>query len=499
MPKSFAFALRGRSGGADVEIHGDGSTTGSLRAAGGGSSRDYVCVDGSLCSEGQRKVGEVVIQTKLTEGSLFAGIMGFALGAKNAGIKSRWASEIDKFAIQVAQAHFPEVTQIGDVTKVDGAKIEPVDILTFGSPCQDLSVANAGREGLEGSRSALFFEAVRIIREMREETNGRYPRIAVWENVPGALSSHKGEDFRQVIESLVRVVEPQAVVPTPRSGRWANSGMVRGRGWSLAWRILDAQYFGVPQRRRRIFVVVDFGHERADEILLEREGVCGDSATGGKTQTDASPASRSGATCSADGRVSGTLLGSAAGLARAAGCASELDFLVPDTVNALTRGFGKGGADDNAAQAGWHKPTGDPLDTPAPGDKAACITTRTGGRYDADTETLEPTSPSGELPAVDCDCRNLRETSLSGTLQAKESGSYSLNYTNPVRVYNRVRRLTPRECERLQGFPDDWTAFGSDTSRYKACGNAVAVPVVTWIMRRISAYLAEVDNDADAA
>ena len=155
---------------------------------------------------------------------------------------------------------------LGDITQINGAEIEPVDIITFGSPCQDLSVAGK-RDGLEGKRSNLFYQAVRIIREMREATNGVYPRIAVWENVPGAFSSNGGQDFRSVLEEIT-----EAEIPMPKSGRWATAGMVRGNGRSAAWRVLDAQYFGIAQRRKRIFLVCDFAGQRAGEILFECEG-----------------------------------------------------------------------------------------------------------------------------------------------------------------------------------------------------------------------------------
>lgn len=385
----------------------------------------------------------------LTLGSLFDGIGGFPLAATRCGVDPRWASEIEPFPVEVTTHHFPTMKHLGDVTAIRGDQVEPVDIITFGSPCQDLSVAGK-REGLDGARSGLFYEAIRIIDEMRRETSGRHPRIALWENVPGALSSNKGEDFRAVIEAFVNLVEPSAQVPVPRSGRWATAGMVRGGGWSLSWRVLDAQHFGVPQRRRRIFVIVDFGSERADEILFERQGVSGNSSTGDEARKGAAVDTASGAGGDGFPRVSGTLLASGAGLNRPAGCASEVDLLVP------------------VAAAHPYE------------DIAKCVTAGTGKRYDYDTETLGPTS---QVVAVDV--RNLRETDVAGTLQAKSSGGYSLNYINPVRVEHRVRRLTPRECERLQGFPDDWTAGGSDSKRYKALGNSVAVPVVEWIMRRI--------------
>lgn len=159
---------------------------------------------------------------------------------------------------------------LGDITKIHGDEIEPVDCITFGSPCQDLSIAGR-RAGLAGERSGLFMEAVRIIKEMRSSTNGLCPTFAIWENVPGAFSSNNGEDFRAVLEELARVEQPNAVIPRPpRGGRWSKAGAIAGNGWSLAWRQLDSQYFGVAQRRKRIALILDLGGQRAGEILFER-------------------------------------------------------------------------------------------------------------------------------------------------------------------------------------------------------------------------------------
>ena len=217
----------------------------------------------------------MITAKQLTLGSLFDGIGGFPLAGKYAGIRPVWASEIEPFPIRVTEKRLPEMKHYGDIHTLHGARLEPVDVITFGSPCQDVSVAGR-REGLSGGRSGLFFEAIRIIREMREATNGEYPRWAVWENVPGALSSHDGEDYRQVLESLVRIKDPEADVPLPAGGRWLPAGEIMGDGYSLAWRILDAaQGWGVAQRRRRIFAVLDLDGQRAGEVLFESEGVSG--------------------------------------------------------------------------------------------------------------------------------------------------------------------------------------------------------------------------------
>lgn len=208
----------------------------------------------------------------LTLGSLFDGAGTCPLAAMMCGIKPVWSSEIEKYPLQVTAARFPDVIQLGDITKINGGEIPPVDIISFGSPCQDLSVAGK-RAGLDGERSGLFMEAVRVIKEMRQATNGMGARIAVWENVPGAFSSNKGEDFRIVLEELCKVKDCNASVPRPAGGgKWSDAGEIVADGYSLAWRVLDAQYWGVPQRRRRIFLVADFDGERAGEVLFEREG-----------------------------------------------------------------------------------------------------------------------------------------------------------------------------------------------------------------------------------
>lgn len=219
--------------------------------------------------------------------SLFDGSGGFGLAGAMCGIKPVWASEIEPYPIAVTTSRFKDVKHMGSVTDINGGEVEPVDIITFGSPCQDLSIAGK-RAGLkheangdgETTRSGLFMEAVRIIKEMREKTNGKYPTFAVWENVPGAFSSNKGEDFRIVLEELVKIAEPTAVMPGVPKGGWAYADYYCGDGWSIAYRVFDAQYWGVPQRRKRIYLVLDLGGRRAKEILFERKGLRGYFAEG---------------------------------------------------------------------------------------------------------------------------------------------------------------------------------------------------------------------------
>jgi len=222
-----------------------------------------------------------------TLGSLFDGIGGFPLAAIRNGITPVWASEIEAFPIEVTRLRFPEMRHFGDITKLDGAKLPPVDIITGGSPCQDLSVAGQ-RAGLAGERSGLFMEQIRIVKEMRcaDERNGRAahavrPRYMVWENVPGAFSSANGEDFRAVLEETCRIADVGISVPRPPGGAWKPAGVILGEQFSVAWRVLDAQYWGVPQRRKRIYLVADFGGYTAPKILFEQESLFGDTAPGG--------------------------------------------------------------------------------------------------------------------------------------------------------------------------------------------------------------------------
>ncbi len=212
---------------------------------------------------------------RLTLGSLFDGSGGFPLGGVLCGIEPVFASEVEPFPIRVTTKRFPNMKHTGDVSKLDGASLPPVDIITFGSPCQDMSVAGK-RAGLDGSRSNLFYEAIRIVKEMRCATNGKYPRFIVWENVPGAFSSNKGADFKAVLESVCSVKADSVSIPVPPKGKWTGAGHIDvADGFDIAWRTVDAQYWGVPQRRRRIYLVADFSGGCAGKILFESEGLSG--------------------------------------------------------------------------------------------------------------------------------------------------------------------------------------------------------------------------------
>ena len=233
---------------------------------------------------------------QLTLGSLFSGSGGFELGGLLAGMKPVWNSDIEPFAVRVTTKRLPDVKHYGDVSTLNGAELEPVDVITFGSPCQDLSIAGKRAGIQDGARSNLFFQAIRIIKEMREATHGKSPRFIVWENVPGAFTSNGGEDFRAVLEAIVGIVEEEASpLPAPVQGKWPTADLLVGDGWSIAYRVLDSQYWGVPQRRKRIFVVGDLAGPRAPAILFDSEGVSGYSPEGFRAWQRAANGAQAGA------------------------------------------------------------------------------------------------------------------------------------------------------------------------------------------------------------
>ena len=236
---------------------------------------------------------------RLTLGSLFSGSGGFELAGIMSGITPVFNSEIEPFAIRVTTKRLPQVKHYGDVSALKGAELPPVDIITFGSPCQDMSIAGK-RSGLDGSRSSLFYEAIRIVKEMRCATNGEKPRFIVWENVPGAFSSNKGADFKAVLESVIGVAEPSAEVPAPDQKGWPDADYYLGDRWSVAYRVLDAQGWGVPQRRKRIYLVADFAGQSAPKVLFESEGVSGYSAAGFRAWQRAASGAEGGAGAAGD-------------------------------------------------------------------------------------------------------------------------------------------------------------------------------------------------------
>lgn len=501
---------------------------------------------------------------------------------------------------------------LGDITKIHGDQIEPVDCITFGSPCQDLSIAGK-RLGFDGNRSVLFLDAARIIKEMRKATNGMYPTFAVWENVPGAFSSNGGEDFRTVLEELARIAQPDVSIPRPsgRGGRWSKAGAIAGNGWSLAWRQLDAQYWGVPQRRKRIALVVDFGGQRAPEILFERTSLSGNpdesiptwKSVAGLAKNCAAGNDRvvgAGYFCNGDGkagcgraeadgkgkgkteeRASGDKCCEAAAysLKIRSGCAGggkgalvqtekvgTLSTLQDQTLfqpvyclagNIIDRSETAGanglGVKENQSY------TLNTIDRPAVAysiNSLASNSMKSANPHSGFNETnvsrtldcsdQNPAKNQGGLVIVQAsvfDARgngdgkivptitgshesnitdytaiaverktfneqsfsHYKESDKSSTLKAKAgnigNGSECMIAEKTIRWI--VRRLTPVECERLQGFPDNYTNIGdwtdskgkkrkyADSPRYKALGNSIALPQWFWLVQKMRPYLKE--------
>ena len=582
----------------------------------------------------------------LTLGSLFDGIGGFPLAGVRQGFTPAWASEIEPFPIEVTKIRFPEMLHMGDITKLQGAELTPVDVVCGGSPCQDLSVAGK-RAGLQGERSGLFMEQIRVIKELRaydartkrtDDTVRLRPRYMVWENVPGAFSSSDGEDFRAVLEETCRIADSTVSVPRPPGGVWRSAGAILGDQFSLAWRVYDAQYWSVPQRRKRIYLVADFGGYTAPQILFKQDSLLGDSAAGEETRQGASSCAEagtgdsgrspvrigedsepiafacnqrdevrnlhdlSGAIQAQPGMKQQTFIAafSAGQGAKTGGIgyqeecaptpkASESgSSMVPSILCLNDQGGSRMDVTENItatlrAQMDGHPPLvmnnqpelyenhGIDSRYTGPHEVAPTMFARygTGGNNQplitqsvalSDSESDEPPNAETyciagniidrqdhnggngmgfqpnisytlntadrhcvfsqqrsdeyvsndvvstqsarqykdstdlvcEMDVAGLDCRNGTENGdLSGTLQSKTDGGYSLNNVHPVRIGKLIRRLTPLECERLQGFPDQWTDIpgASDSARYKALGNSVAIPCVEHVLRGIAYFL----------
>ena len=455
---------------------------------------------------------------------------------------------------------------LGDITLIKGNEAPVVDVIIGGSPCQDLSVAGK-RAGLAGERSGLFMEQIRVIKEMREhdKLSGRAgvdvrPRYGIWENVPGALSSpgkgHAGEDFAAVLEEFIRVAEPEAPdVHVPEKG-WPTSGCFwdeMGK-WSVAWRILDAQFWGVPQRRRRIALVADFGGLSAPEILFVRESVSGNIEPGKpkwkETSGDAGEGTGGAVPCTL--KIRGGCNGGGKGaliqeyksatlstlqdqtlfqpVAVIASCAANAEITDGSVSPCLLARAGTGGnnmpsvafkayqkvIDQNILddQGGSQITVRDDGKSPTlraemHGNvpcvmEAHAFEMQAFGQYKdsgrASSLKARDYKDATDLVVAGVNCRNNTEyPEMNGTLQAKANGGFSYNCNTVVRINNIVRRLTPLECERLQGFPDDWTDIGewvdskgkkhkeADSPRYKALGNSIAIPPWKWVLKRLCA------------
>lgn len=413
---------------------------------------------------------------QITVGSLFDGIGGWCIAAERNGAVPIWSSEIEPFCVEVTKKHFPNVMQLGDIRKIKGDKIPPVDIICAGSPCQDLSVAGK-REGLKGERSGLFRTANDIVSDMLNATSGKYPKYFIWENVLGAFSSNKGRDFQAVLSEIT-----QADIPMPKSGRWARSGMVRSKRCHIAWRVLDAQYWGVPQHRERIFLIACFGNRGGrPEVLFESESMPRNPAESQSkkealTRT-AVPSTETSVYDIGNGQTNSIRMREKTGARNQGGiCISILDMTHAQdvirerndgTVQTLNNRMGTGGNQVPLIYT-FNRDASIKNNMPI---------------YEDKTSTLKSSTRLAVVYAIDC--RNSRLSQISMTLQAKNQGGYSLNYQNPIIVKDYVRRLTPLECERLQGLPDNWTEGGSDTARYRAIGNGMAQPCADYVMSKV--------------
>lgn len=399
---------------------------------------------------------------------------------------------------------------LGDITKIDGAKVSPVDVITGGSPCQDLSIAGR-RAGLAGQRSGLFMEQIRIVKEMRSATANDdirlvRPRYMVWENVKGAFSSNGGRDFQAVLTEIAKISDPGCPdVPLPEKGRWSKSGCLLGDGFSIAWRLHDAQFWGVPQRRKRISLVADFAGHSAPEILFERKGLCRDSeevrdqAQGAAADAEGSVGETSGTVMEMQPPIDAQLYENHGKEARYTGPLKTAPTVVAQ--------YGTGGNNTPLVLqvAYWissYKSNAMMSDNPH------------SGIYEAETSrTLDlnggyPGCNQGGIAVVG-KCYHSSKASYMTKFDSSEAMDtlVATDYKDPpcvaVAPHYIVRRLTPLECERLQGYPDGWTDIGdwidskgkkhkgdSDNPRYKALGNSLALPFWFWLMRRIAAQYA---------
>ena len=436
---------------------------------------------------------EKIARIQLTLGSLFDGSGGFPLGACMNNIVPVWASEIEPFPIRVTTKWFPYMKHYGNITQIKGSEIEPVDIISFGSPCTDLSVAGK-RAGLEGEQSSLFFQAVRIIKEMRSKTDGKYPRFVVWENVLGAFSSGKGQDFLSVIEEICKIKDCKISIPMPEGRKWMPAGEVVGDGFSVAYRTLDAQFWGVPQRRRRIYLVADFTGECAGKVLFEFEGLSGYSPQSFCAWKRNSSGSENGVGISgteeygdlnvdreevctyafepgAVAKLGGHFWEECTGTLRSHMGYNQLAVSIghypQDSRLKLSKGgivqtlcsrLGTGGDNVPIVLCCTEQSENLPLPCFALQGNMIGRAEKNGPQGDGINEDLCFTLNVTDHHAVAYDCRNHKANDTSATLQAKSNGGFSLNYINPVVCMEpyAVRHLTPSECAVLQGFPPCW-------------------------------------------
>lgn len=414
---------------------------------------------------------------------------------------------------------------LGDIAKINGFGIPVVDCITGGSPCQDLSIAGK-RAGLAGERSGLFMEQIRVIKEMRHgngTSNMARPRFMVWENVPGAFSSNRGEDFRVVLEETARIAEPGAVIPRPE--KWTHAGCVLGDGWSIAWRLHDAQFWGVPQRRKRIALVADFGGMSAPEVLFERKGLRRDTETGGTQGEETSGGAGDGASCTG-WRIKGNAIDRDTNM-NGRWANEDVSFTL-DAADRHGVAYGFKAGQSMAGSIGYQLECAATLSSKCSGTEPTVFDARgngdgiippalTGGHQNLVTDYTALCVGNGQLNQISMaeqantlDAMHDQQMVLcygldsnkngykeqAGAPQSHEIGGMTEMCCDRAMA---IRRLTPLECERLQGYPDGWTDIGewvdgkgkirrtSDTARYKALGNSIALPFWFWLLRRISA------------
>lgn len=537
---------------------------------------------------------------EITMGSLFSGSGGFELAGSIFGIRPIWASEIEPFPILVTTKNFPEMKHLGDINKLNGADLEPVTIIAGGSPCQDMSIAGK-REGLDGSRSNLFREQIRIIKEMRESDRaaGRTgtqirPRYMVWENVPGAFSSNKGKDFQAVLQEIVSITDEESNVPLPPKGKWQTAGCIMGDHFSIAWRVLDAQYWGVPQRRKRIYLVADFGGNTAPKILFEREGLSGNftesreawQRTAGDIKTGTHKAGTDDVECydisdrrrvADKSEVSPTLttkMGTGGNnvpmIMNEVRAVDQRNLSLGNDKSETLHGSGHGSSVGTIIEPMALHITQDPTvfegktpyltqGNPKTGQATVGVaipiadkaTRYKGGgstrNNDGSANGLgigEPGAPANTLTAADrhgvaCFAQQaIGEYEESKKASCLKRRDYK-DSTDLILWEYIIRRLTPLECCRLQGFPDNWAeelgipeptqedidhwrevfrtqmeAMGeskkektdnqirkwlkdpeSDSAKYKMWGNGIALPCAMFVMEGIAMILSEEDTD----
>ena len=417
------------------------------------------------------------MESRLTLGSLFSGSGGFELAGDIHDIEPVWASEVEPFPIRVTTKRFPNMMHLGDINHINGANIPPVDIITGGFPCQNLSHAGL-REGLHGNRSSLFFQMTRIIREMREATNNIFPRFVVVENVPGMYSSNKGQDFREVLNELIQIKDKTVSIPMPKNDKWLGAGEIMGSNFSLAWRTLCASGWGTAQRRRRCYLVIDLDGERAGQILFDesrlhrdstpcsqpREGTAEDSAAGtGNPSSKWALAFEPGAAA----RLGGHTWDDIACTLRADMGDNQLSVVYD------ARGNGDGltantiAGDHENRVTDYTKLAVMPFGISSYYSNAMKSSNPHSGIYEAetsrtlDTSTPDPNKNAGGMMVVCYDDAAYAMTTGSYTQVCKEQSPtlQARDYKDAPVVAKQeyvVRRLTPQECAMLQGLPFDW-------------------------------------------